>query len=367
MKRITQKEISEELGLSRATVSLVLNEKDKGRIPVETKQKILILANRLGYLPPSQKMARAGSIALIYMQGMANILNSPYYNEIYKGLEEVLKTRNYLITFVIPEENLVNNLVPEPILRKKVDGVVIFGTVSELLLKRLQDASVKTVLLNFSSPLEIDSVWFDNYEIINMMLEHLCSLGHKKIALVVPNELKGRKNFEQRIVAYKNLVRQKMRQREFILKIPGTNEMEKEIVKQVELEIISLLNNGVTAFLGISDKFALEILKNLKRIGIKVPENVNVAGIDDIEDAATSRPPLTTVFIPRREMGRIGGERIIKKIEEGEERVLKIFLPTKLVIRGSTGPISNISGYTYKKTKCSDNLVCSIQRDKRTV
>ena len=104
-----------------------------------------------------------------------------------------------------------------------------------------------------------------------------------------------------------------------------------------------------TAVVAANDMMALGAMAELRALGVRVPEEVSVVGFDDIEFAALSQPALTTVCLPRRELGRRAVEALLQTIGHPEQRGVEVAIPTHLVVRESTAPAVGAQGGRTRK------------------
>ena len=191
MKRILQKDIAKAAGVSRTSVSLVLNNQANTGISAETRQKILAASHKLSYkMPVIPQESRTGVIGIVPSRYIPDFFMDPYYLKIYEAFNEELKKEGYLSSFIPMEEKFGQNyFIPENIYKGKVDGIAVMGTIPEEFLKKLSELKLKIVLVSFSCG-ELDSVWFDNLTVVNKILDYLFSIGHRRIGLIMP-ESKG--------------------------------------------------------------------------------------------------------------------------------------------------------------------------------
>lgn len=336
MKKIAQREIARKCGVSVSTVSLVLADRRVVRISQEVKEKVLRTANRLGYTQKKRKTLTR-NIGLILRRNVSHFFADPYYRELFTSIQRNLSKRGYSILFSSPEEKMVGKgcPLPEEILHRKVDGLIILGNVLDSFLKNLKEFDLPFVLINYTSPsLETDSIWFDNEEATRKIMRHLLKLGHRKILFLYGRE--GSINFDLRFKTYLEIMKENN------LK-PLVFKTQTENAEDVYRRLKDFLpfKEEITAIFGSNDGNALGALRVVKEKGFRVPESLSIVGFDDIPEAEKSEPPLTTLRVPLQEMGKIGVETLLKKIEREDRGLpLKILVPTKLIIRGSTAPVN---------------------------
>ena len=184
-------------------------------------------------------------------------------------------------------------------------------------------------------------------------MEHLLNLGHKKILFLHGRE--GNVNFDLRYQTYCSILKKNSLE-PLVLKTGG----EDSETAYRKVKTFLPLHKEITAIFGGNDGNALGALRAVKELGLNVPKDISLIGFDDIPEAGKSEPPLTTLHIPIEEMGRLGVETLLKRIEnQNKDLPVKIFLPTRLIIRQST--VSDADEKITKKV-AQEKRVAEIKR-----
>jgi LacI family transcriptional regulator len=181
---------------------------------------------------------------------------------------------------------------------------------------------------------------------IDEAIRHLVALGHKRIAFIGgPKRLRSAaKRFE----AFRESVVRHLPSAppptvyEGDFKLEGGQRAACEILAEEELP---------TAVMAANDMMALGALRELHTAGLRVPEDISIVGFDDIAFAALAHPPLTTVCLPRAELGRHAVEALMASIEHPEQQGIEIEIPTYLVVRESTASVRRTDGREFKPTR----------------
>src|SRR5918998_4556841 len=121
-----------------------------------------------------------------------------------------------------------------------------------------------------------------------------------------------------------------------------------------------------TAVLAANDLMALGVMAGLRAGGVQIPRDVSVIGFDDIAFAASAEPPLTTVCLPRVELGRRAVEALMTNIEHPERRGIQVNIPTYLITRASTGPAATAGGAAARALKNAQAPEQTAKRASRT-
>lgn len=334
-KPVTMKDIANEAGVSIATVSMVLNGKDK-RIPDSTRNKILEIVKRNNYIPNTVARSlvtnRTKTVGLIIPD-----ITNPFFPEIARGVEDKAREARYSIIYCNTDDNIVQeDRCIDILIEKRVDGVIFAhsadrqGGSSEL--SRLR---VPVILIDrdYEFPNVKGKVLVDNLAAAYNGVTHLIQQGYREIAYIAGPM--NTKTGQDRLFGYeKALTEGGIPYRPDYIKtgdykrewgIEGTNQ---------------LLNNGITfdaIFCG-NDMIAIGAMKALKERGLRVPDDVGIMGFDDIYMAGMVEPELTTIKQPNYEMGYRAAEQLIRAIEadsDEESRIDTVLLNTELVIRHS--------------------------------
>lgn len=339
-RNVTIKDIARDAKVSIATVSMILNDKDK-KISAATRIRVLDIAKSLNYIPNT--MARSlvtrqtKTIGLI----MPDITN-PFFPEIARGAEDKASESNYSIIYCNTDDNIdredkcIDNLT-----EKMVDGIILAhssdrGEISY----GLKRNGVPIVLIDrdFNFPNIVGKVLVNNKEASFKGVNYLLEKGYKNIIYIAgPISTQTSKD---RLEGYKVALFEKgMEYRDNYVKIGDYKSQWGEIAVQ------QFLNEGISfdsIFCG-NDLIAIGAIKALKNEGIEVPGDVGVMGFDDIYMASMMDPELTTIRQPNYEMGYKAAELLINElnnksdnIEKGSIDVKKIILETELIIRKSS-------------------------------
>lgn len=337
-KRPTSADVATEAGVSRTTVSFVLNERTDVKIPYETRQRVLSAAERLGYTPhaPGRQMARGRMriIALVMRQTPAQVAGDAVLAETLRGLASAARSGGSRI--------MVEPLAPDgpegtygALLRgQHADGIIISGPRSDdpSLLELLRD-DFPIVLQGHLPGVPVTSVDVDNVAGARGAVEYLLSIGHRRIACITNAPLVYTAA-QERLRGYREALD------------GGDIGIVDDLITEAEFDAPSghtamarLLARGVPfdAVFVASDVVALGAIGALREAGRRVPDDVSVVGYDDIPLARYFNPPLTTVRLPAYELGHASGRALLDRIAD-RAMPTRTLLPTELIVRGSTAP-----------------------------
>jgi LacI family transcriptional regulator len=335
MPRLTLEKIGELAGVSRSTVSRVINNQESVR--PEVRQRVLRVIQETRFQPHAGARALAAQrtqvIGLVIPRSVQSFFADPYYPLLIQGIAQACNERRYTLSlFMFHNEVEEQDLYPRVLSRGLLDGVIITSFVEgDPLLPLLLESNMPFVLDGrplFEGPINFVDV--DNVAGSRNAVAHLVRLGRQRIGHIAGplNTAVGKDRYQ----GYAEALARRGRSTEPALLAEGDfTEMSGYQACQ------SLIAAGVDAIFAASDKMALGALRALRDAGRSVPDDVAVVGFDDLEAAAISDPPLTTVRQPTREAGVIAVEMLLDIIEDEQEEVRQLFLPTQLVIRESCG------------------------------
>src|SRR5579862_4241006 len=330
-QRITLRKLAEHLGLSRTTISTILNDvPEAARFPEETRRRVVDSAKKLGYRPNyfACSLGRKHS----YLIGIiAPDFGNGYEGALLSGFERRLLNTGYT-SFVS------NHFWSPSLLHRHVETLCDRGAEGLLLIDSTPSESPgipAVTICTDRSPTWSTRVSIDNAFGIWEAINHLADLGHREIAFIKGPE--GNGDTEDRW----NAVLASCKKLGIRVDPRLTVQLERleRHAEEGRIATQKLLSSGkpFTALVAYNDISALSAMTALREAGHKVPEGVSVLGFDDIEFASIAYPPLTTVRQPLHEMGATAAELLLRKFAN-DESVRNICVRPELVIRSSTCP-----------------------------
>lgn len=331
---VTLKWLADHLGLSPATVSVVVNRSPvAAAIPQATQDRVLAAAARFKY------QANAVALALQRQRSFTIGVMVPEISEGYAalvmmGIEDYLLQAGYLY-FVASHRHRADLIAeyPKVFLRRSVEGLIAVDTPCP----RALPVPVAAVSGHGRTP-GVTNIALDHARAAELALAHLSGLGHRRLAVI-----KGQAFSSDTAVRWKAICHAAALHG---LRIePGlTVQLEDDLASpRVGYEVTKALlaaGQHFTALFAFNDVSAIGAVQALKDAGRRVPEDVSVVGFDDIQSAAFQTPALTTVRQPLRKMGELAAECVIRRIGNGSKAAYPktVIVEPELVVRGSTGP-----------------------------
>jgi len=347
---VTLRDVARESGVSTATVSIVLNNAPLARyIPATTKERIGRAAKKLGY---RQKLAaRAqGSKGNHTVGVMVFDITDPYCTLILRGIENGLYQASFLPFFTDAHnqrgrfERYLEMLLAHP-----VEGLIIIANwlfVDIDLLADLEKRNIPAVMIGRELRTgAISSVMVDNEAGAHLAMEHLYSLGHRKIAFIRGPKMLGDSVPRWRGVrAFARSVGLEI-DSSLVVDLPDSLDPNSGYEGGFKLtEELLKHKKRFTAVLAFDDLTAFGAIRGLARAGLKIPEDCSVIGFDDVLPAGFSVPSLTTVRQPMEALGSAAVGIVLEGmnavVEEREFKAVHRKLAPELVVRESTRALS---------------------------
>jgi DNA-binding LacI/PurR family transcriptional regulator len=340
LKRATAAEVAELAGISRTTVSFVLNNVPGIRISEETRQRVLDAARQLNYHPDStaRRMVtgKTRMIGFVLRQSPDQAFSDHFFPQVLHGMSQAATTQNFHLLFeVIPPEDH-RSVYMRLINERHVDGIVLSGPRSddsELLQVYEQGANI--VLLGQMPGLNIPFADVNNIGGARTATEHLLKLGHTRVGMITNAPLAYTASVD-RLTGYQQALQGVgIAYNEALVRL-GNFTMESGLQAMNEL---LLLDQRPTAVFVASDTVALGALQAIREAGLRAPQDVAVCGFDDIPFARFISPSLTTVQLPAYGLGWVAADLLIRMISKEEISNPYVILSTELVVRDSCGAL----------------------------
>lgn len=336
-RRITSQKVAERAGVSRTTVSFVLNDVD-AQISPETRQRVLQAAHELGYVPDAAARSlvsgRTHILGLIICQPPDHITIDAYIHQVIYGLSEAGRERGFRVLLEAVENVSQPDAYIHMVRAKRIDGILLSGPRSDdNQLPGLIADGFPIVLLGRLNHKSVSFVDIDNGAAACQAVTHLAQLGHQRIGCITNGPL-AYTSATERLRGYRQALRQAgLPEDEALI---GYGEFEPESGYRAMQALLTLPVKPTAVFVA-SDVVAFGAMAAIRDAGGRVPEDMAIIGFDDVPMSRYFTPPLTTVRLPAVEQGRRGGEMLINLIEGKPVAESRLVLPTQLVIRQSCG------------------------------
>lgn len=335
----TIKDVAQKAGVSIATVSLVIN--NHKRISSDTKKKVQKAIKDLNYYPSRSARdlvsKKTGNIGFILTDDHF-LRTEPFYTRIFLGTEfEARDGEYYILLTTIKSDYSENDPLPRFILDRSVDGVIVAGKIPEVLIDKLAKYNLPLIFVDYTSAKEnFPVVLIDNIQGGITATNHLINYGHKNIAFIGGDI--NHPSINERLIGYKKA-----------LENAGINPNKKFISTTSpypdrqngynSAKKIFSTQKDVTAVFACNDAMAIGVMHYLKDSGFSIPNDISIIGFDDVESDLMLDPPLTTIRVPKIELGAEALRLMINTLKNKNSKGKKILVPVELIIRKSTKSI----------------------------
>jgi len=317
-------------GVSRSTVSRVLNG---GSVSEDTRQRVLAAMAQTGYRPnlAARTLAsgRSGVVGVVIHVPPEVLFQDIFFSGLFHGISEGLAEREAGMMLWLA--NLSKEQTLERILGMRLfDGLLVTAdTLDDPLVDGLVASDLPTVLIGHRHKDRSASyVDIHNERAAEQVVDHLISLGRTRIGHIAGRP--GGTSAEERLTGYLRAMHRAG------LSTDGLVHRGDYLTQSGVEGAGVLLEAGVDAIFAASDTMALGSLQELRRRGIRVPQDVAVAGFDDVVEASESDPPLTTMRQDTRLLGLEAAHTLFRLLNDPEALPQRVILPTELLIRQST-------------------------------
>lgn len=335
-KRITSQDVADLAGVSRTTVSLVLNNVQGFKISQETREKVFNAVETLGYVPDSAAQAlasrRTKAIGLVMTRSPNHIATDAFLPQIVSGMLTAVRQNNLRLLIESVDAEHQEEAYLELALAKRIDGMILSTPrIDDIALKSFERVEIPMVLLGHIPGSKLPSVDVDDRGAAKVAVDYLVSLGHKQIACIT-NASSVYAASVDRVQGYKDA-----------LETAGIN-LDPELTLYADFDpasgyacMKSLLNSRkkFTAAFVASDSVAIGAKAALREAGLRVPEDVSMVGFDDIPWAQYTDPPLTTIRLPARQLAQQACETLIRLLKGEEINTQHLTLDADLIERNS--------------------------------
>lgn len=337
--RPTIKDVAAQANVSIATVSLVLH--DNKRISTATKNKVIKTIKALNYHPSRTAQdlvrGRTGNIGFVLTDDRF-LRTEPFYTRIFLGAEFEAGDKDYYVFLkTIKRDFKKGDSLPRFILENSVDGFIIAGKVPDAFIDEVLKYNLPIVLIDYQTQKHsIPAVIIDNIQGGIEATNHLINQGHKNIAFIGGDIIHP--SINDRLIGYKKAHENASLNidEELIITIAEYTDRQNGYNSAK-----TLFSNDkkFTAIYACNDAMAIGAMQYMKDFGIRIPEDISLIGFDDVEADLLLDPPLTTVRVPKIDLGVEAVQLLINNIKTKNKSSKKILVPVELIVRESTKKI----------------------------
>lgn len=333
---VSLKFLAEHLGLSPATVSLVINKSPSAKsIPYRTQERIREAAGRLNYRPSftarSLRAQRSFTVGVVVPE-----ISEGYAALVLSGIEDHLLQEGYFY-FVVSHRHRSDLIEEYPRLlqQRAVEGLIAVDTACP------EHVTIPLVAVSGHRDLPgVTNIALNHPRAAKLALEHLAQLGHRRIAFIKGQAFSS--DTEARWKAVCDAAAKAGLEIHEGLTAQLVGESSSPELGYEAGQKLLAAKEAFTALFAFNDVSAIGAIRALREAGLRIPEDVSVVGFDDIQSAAFQNPGLTTVRQPLREMGVIAAETLLRRINAPAKSVYPKFITIEpeLIVRASTTAVA---------------------------
>ena len=340
---VTIKDLAAQLNLSPATISLSLN--NRPGVSQKTRALVLEMAEKLGYEQIASTARRShqghGNIRLVVYKKMGRVVaDTPFFLALIEGIEAEIRRNGYQLLISQISDQASLEQVMDIIRKNPKDGIILLATELSIadFIPFNKSGHPLIVLDGSLSDGECDTVLINNFQGAYDAVTELIRMGHQRIGYLhsrVPIY-----NFGQR---HHGVVRaltdaQLILRSEYVCSVEPSIEgaysgIKKWLQRNPELP---------TAFFADNDIIAFGAMKAMKEKGINIPDDISIIGFDDLPYCEIIDPPLTTIKVYKHSLGRLAVDRLLARMQDEAEEVIRIEVATRLVHRSSVRDMNQI-------------------------
>ena len=330
---VSLKILAEYLGLSPATVSVVLNNVPGRSIPHETRERVKAAARKFNYQPSllarSLRKQRSFTVGILVSE-----LNDGYHTQVMSGIGDTLMQEGYF--YFSAHHRHKADLIeeyPRLLMGRGVDGLIAIDTVLQ------HELPIPTVAVAGHKKIKgVTNVVLDHRRAAELALVHLHQLGHRQLAF-----MRGQPFSADSDERWRNIVAV-ARELRLPIRPELTVQLEKDLTSpELGYPVVQQLlqsKSRFTAILSFNDIAAIGAIRALRDAHVNVPEDVSIIGFDDIKAAAYHNPSLTTIRQPLQHMGQSAARILLQRIQGAKDYPAEFAVAPELIVRESTGPVS---------------------------
>jgi LacI family transcriptional regulator len=334
----TIKDVARKAGVAVSTVSLVMNK--KGPVSKKTEKKVLQAIEELNYHP--QRTARglvtkqSGNFGFILSTDHFSQAE-PFYTKIFLGAEFKAREYDYYLLLTTIKNRFTQQTIPRFLLERNVDGVILAGTVPYKIVEYISNQKIPLVLIDYSfNNHNYSAVLIDNLMGIQKTMDHLVmECDHRNIAFI-GGDMKH-PGMQQRCRAFRDYLKNHQLNLNDDLIICDQETSSIETGYRAANDLLER-NCSFSAIVAANDAMAVGALRACRLHDKQIPEQIAITGFDNVESAITARPALTTIHVPKEDMGAVAVQHLVQVVNQASRQGIKTILPVELVKRESTQP-----------------------------
>lgn len=339
----TLKDVAKMAGVSISTVSRILNNDSTCKISEETREKVFNAVNELNYIPnqTARELVKRGNpkkitgsnVNIACLFGDEVQYTDTYFTSILLGIESKIREYGYALSIFGWGSNDQNSSIFYNALNRNFTAVILMEDQGAELLDKMKGRIKHVVSINGSFS-NYDCVSYNMFEAAESAVKYLVDKGHRRIAYIGGSEGNTDYRSEKRYKGYLNVLRDAGIPEDISITRDGKWDT---YLSYLAMKEILETKPIPTALFAACDMTAVGAMRAINEAGLKIPDDIAVFSIDNIEMSEYTYPPLSTIDVPKKEMGEVAVQMLAARINGDTSLPKHVILPTRKIIRASSG------------------------------
>ena len=328
---LTLEDIAEKSGVSRSTVSRVINGDEK--VSQKTRDRVNEVIQAVNFQPNLAARGLAAKktniLGLVIPEHVSKLFTDPYFPHLIRGVMAACNAQKYTIMLWLAEPEYERSTITQILHNGLIDGVIVSSMVmDDSIVSSLYSSKMPFVLVGRHLKLDVNYIDVDNIQGGLDATMHLLRNNRKRVATITGplNMIAG----NDRYTGYVKALQQRGFDVDKNLVVEGDFTEESGYLAMQKL--LPFSPDGVFA---ASDVMAIGAIRAAREAGLRIPEEISFVGFDDLQIAAQVVPPLTSIRQPTERMGSLAVDTLIDCIKNPDTQTRHLLLSTELVVRGS--------------------------------
>lgn len=336
---MTLKEIAKEAGVSISTVSRVLNQPNTSAASPKVQERIWEIVRQSGYVPnPVARQLKTAGASHPPMQSIygllacppREVLDDPFFTSIIACIEQEALRQNFSLKYTYSIQEFQDVAAPGRPSSRETESLIIVGRFQPTILPALKRRFRNIVYVGLNNlDAACDQVICDGYFAMRDAVRYFYEQGHRSIGFIGAEQEGRYMGYLEGLRLCGLPVRPEHLVQVDTLSMQGGLHGMRELMQR---------GNGLTAVLCANDMTAIGALRGCNELGIRVPEDLSLIGINDIPNIRYVQPKLSSIHVPLEEMGKVAVRVLADRISGGHTLPIKVSLPYHIVERASCAP-----------------------------
>ena len=328
---LTLEDIAQKSGVSRSTVSRVINGDQK--VSSKTRERVNAVIQHYNFQPnlAARGLAsrKTGILGLVIPEQVSKLFSDPYFAQLIHGVTAACNEKKYTVMLWLAEPEFERSTITQILHNGLIDGVIVTSMImDDPIVQSLYESEMPFVLVGRHPKLDVNYVDVDNIQGGMDATAHLLHRGRRRVATITGplNMIAGNDRYLGYLKAYQ----------QFGIEADPSLKVEGSFTESSGYECMKkLLPLKPDAVFAASDMMAIGALQALREAGLRVPEDISIVGFDDIQIAGQVAPPLTSIRQPSDQMGAMAVETLVECIQHPQPQTRHLLLSTQLIVRSS--------------------------------